>query len=67
MADECERTFLFPVAKQGYDALNGLGLENVTPNAVNGVGRIDDDSTILETLHDLVNGALVRILGIDFQ
>ena len=67
VTDESHRTLLLPVAEQGSDALDGLGLEDIAPDAIDGVGRIDDDASVLKALHDLINGALVWILGIDFQ
>ena len=65
--DEGHGVFLLLVAQYLRDPFHTLGLENIAADTVDGVCRIDDDATILQAFHHLVNRPLARILWIYFQ
>ena len=65
--DEGHGVFLLLVAQYLRDSFYTPGFENIAADTIDGVGRIDDDATLLQAFHHLVNRPLARILWIYFQ
>jgi hypothetical protein len=64
----CEAEWLLlGAAFQLVYSLDAGLVEDIAANAVEGVGRIGDDTSVSEDFHHSANKARLRVLGIDLQ
>ena len=67
MADKRQVILFLLLADDGDDALDALLFENVTPDSVDRVGRVNDDAAVLQTLHHGIHSLRVWVLGVNLQ
>lgn len=63
VADEGKLRLLWINTLQSADSLYRPHLMNVAAESINGIGRIDDDATALQTVYDLADQPRLRVLG----
>lgn len=65
LADEAEHSFGGIKAADTRYALHGAFVGDVTPDAVNGVGRVNDDAALFQNIDHLLDEPALWVVGVD--